>query len=419
MYKSFEMKAEIITIGDEILIGQTLDSNSAWLGENLGLYGIQVGRVVTISDEESEIISALNEAFSRVDLVLMTGGLGPTQDDITKSTLAKYYDSDFYTDEEVYDGIKGYFKSIGREPLAVNLKQAELPTKCSVVRNRRGTASGMWFEKEGKVLMSMPGVPYEMKGLMKDEVFDRITKTFNTPAVYNKTILTIGRGESRIARQLESWETQLRLEGLGLAYLPSAGMVRLRVSGVGTDIENLKKRVNDKVAAAVEEIDDIVYGFDNDSLEKLVAALLTERKQTLSLAESCTGGYISHLITSVPGSSDFYPGSLVTYSYQAKKNWVDVKQEDLDEHGAVSQAVVEQMAVGVKERFNTDYGVSASGIAGPAGGTEDKSVGTVWIGVAGPNRVISKQFTFGKNRIRNIIMTSNAALNLLRKELLR
>jgi nicotinamide-nucleotide amidase len=396
------MKAEIITIGDEILIGQTLDSNSAWLGENLGLIGVRISRIVTISDDEEEIISALNEAFSRVDLVLMTGGLGPTQDDITKKTLARYFNSEFYFNEEVAAGIKAYFNSIGREPLEVNLKQAELPEKCYTVLNNRGTASGMWFEDAGKVLMSMPGVPYEMKGLMRDEVFGKIKATFKTPAVYNRTILTIGVGESSIAAQLEQWETKLRDEGLGLAYLPSAGMVRLRVSGVGEDMVSIKKIVDQKITEALAVIGDISYGFDADSL-----------------AESCTGGYISHLLTSVAGSSEFYDGSVVTYSYDAKKNWVGVSPESLAKFGAVSKSVVEEMAVGVKEKFNTDYGISASGIAGPGGATDDKPVGTVWVGIATPSGVTSHLFTFGKHRLRNIIMTSNAALNILRKELLK
>lgn len=410
------MKAEIITIGDEILIGQTLDSNSAWLGENLSLIGVRVNRIVTISDDEKEIISALNEAFSRVDLVLMTGGLGPTQDDITKKTLAKYFNSDFYFNEEVAAGINSYFSSIGRKPLESNLKQAELPVKCTTVLNIRGTASGMWFEDDGKVLMSMPGVPYEMKGLMEDEVFEKIKVTFKTPAVYNRTILTIGVGESSIAAQLEEWESKLRNEGLALAYLPSAGMVRLRVSGMG---ENIKKRVDQKVTEALDIIGDISYGFDGDSLAEIVGDLLKAKGQTLSLAESCTGGFISHLITSVAGSSEFYDGSVVTYSYDAKKNWVGVSPESLANFGAVSKSVVEEMALGVKEKFNTDYGISASGIAGPGGATNDKPVGTVWIGIASPNGVNSHLFTFGKHRLRNIIMTSNAALNILRKELLK
>ncbi len=413
------MKAEIITIGDEILLGQTIDSNSAWLGESLAFYGIKVHRITTIADEREEIISALDEAFSRVDLVLMTGGLGPTQDDITKRTLAEYYDSGFYTNQEVLDGIKGYFESVGRTPLDVNLLQAELPEKCEVIINTRGTASGMWFERDGKALMSMPGVPYEMKGLMKDTVFQKIVDTFKTPTVYNRTILTIGVGESTIAKRLEKWETALRKEGLSLAYLPSAGMVRLRVSGVGENEELVKSAIERRVSEALEIIGDIAYGFDNDSLEKIIATLLTERKETLSLAESCTGGYISHLITSVPGSSAFYDGSVVTYSYDAKKNWVGVKPESLIEHGAVSEPVVEQMAEGVRKKFGTTYGISASGIAGPGGAVEGKPVGTVWIGLAGPEWVKSFMFTFGKNRRRNIIMTSNAALNLLRKELIK
>ncbi len=412
------MKAEIITIGDEILLGQTIDTNSSWLGEELAKRGVKVNRIITISDEKNEIVNSLNESLSRVDLVLMTGGLGPTQDDITKSTLAEYFESEFYRDKEVEAGITAYFNSKGRDPLPANLEQANLPTKAHIVRNVRGTASGMWFEKEGQVVMSMPGVPNEMKGMMRDEVFDRIASTFATPYVYNRTILTVGVGESRIAQKLESWENKLRASGLSLAYLPSAGLVKLRVSGVGEDESDIKKQVDSRVEQAVQILGDIVYGYDNDSLASVVGTLLEKRGETLSFAESCTGGYMSHLITSVPGSSKYYEGSAVTYSYDAKENLVGVNSEDLLKFGAVSKQVVEQMASGVREKFGTTYGISASGIAGPGGATDDKPVGTVWVGLATENKVTSYLFNFSKNRMRNIRMTSNSALNLLRKELI-
>jgi len=412
------MKAEVIAIGDELLLGQTIDTNSAWLGENLAVHGIRVSRVVTISDIKVDIETALDEAFSRVDLVLMTGGLGPTKDDITKQTLAEYFNSDFYTNDEVKAGIIEYFVSVGRKPLDVNLNQAILPSKADILINKRGTASGMWFNSSGKVVLSMPGVPYEMKGIMHDEGFDKIKKTFKTPSVYNKTILTIGKGESSIAKKLENWETSLRKNDLSLAYLPSVGMVRLRISGVSEDEKFIKNKIDVEVNKALEYISEIVFGYDNDKLEVLVGDMLLKCNKTLSLAESCTGGYMSHLITSVPGSSEYYEGSAVTYSYNAKENLVGVNHSDLMAYGAVSETVVKQMASGVRKKFNTDYGISASGIAGPGGGTKDKPVGTVWIGLATPEKVEAFKFNFGKSRARNIIMTANAALNILRKELL-
>ena len=413
------MRAEVITIGDEILLGQTVDTNSAWLGENLNFLGISVKKVITISDEKDEILTALNDSLNRSDLVLITGGLGPTQDDITKKTLAEYFDSDFYVNQEVKRMILDFYKSIGREPLEMNLKQAELPSKCQAIINRRGTASGMWFEKEGKVVVSMPGVPSEMKGLMRDEVFEKLKAHFNTPALYHKTLLTIGKGESILAQKIEEVEDEIRKEGLGLAYLPSAGMVKLRVSGAGEDSKKVIAAVDTKVTKIKSILGDLIFGEDGDSLSSVVGRQLKESSKTLSIAESCTGGSISKLITSVPGSSEYFQGGVVVYSNHSKEIVLGVKPKSIKEKGAVSGEVVEQMAEGVRLKFKSDFGIATSGIAGPGGGSDYKPVGTVWIGISSEKGSHSFHFLFGKNRNRNIILTSNTALNILRKELER
>lgn len=413
------MKAEIITIGDEILLGQTVDTNSAWLGENLNLIGVNVKKVVTISDERQAILDAVTAAFENSEIVLMTGGLGPTQDDITKKTLAEYFDSEFYMNESVKKRIEDFYKSIGKEPLDVNIQQAELPKKCTVLDNSRGTASGMWFEKDGKILVSMPGVPGEMKGIMKDEVLPRIQKHFKTPALYHKTLLTLGEGESRIAMRIKSIESEIRKTGLGLAYLPSAGMVKLRVSGQGEDVDKVKADVNERVEEIRKELGDLVFGEDLDSLASVVGTKLASEKLTLAIAESCTGGSISKLITSISGSSRYFQGGVVVYSNDSKELLVGVKHESIVQNGAVSAQVVEEMAEGVRLKFNSDYGIATSGIAGPMGGSELKPVGTVWIGISSKEGNQSFHFLFSKSRSRNIILTSNHALNLLRKDLLR
>ncbi len=413
------MIAEIITVGDEILLGQTVDTNSAWLGKNLSLIGVKVNRVITISDQKKAILDSVNESFKKADIVLMTGGLGPTQDDITKKTLAEYFGSEFYLNETVKNRIKEYFHSIGKEPLEVNLAQAELPTNCTVILNSRGTASGMWFEKDGKVLVSMPGVPNEMKGLMTDEILDKIKSHFQTPALHHKTILTIGEGESRIAMRIKHIESAIRKEGLGLAYLPSAGMVKLRVSGKGNDVSEIQLKVDEKVNEIKSIIQEIVFGEDDDSLASVVGKKLISQNLSLAVAESCTGGSISKLITSISGSSQYFKGGMVAYSNASKEAILNVNHESILQDGAVSSSVVKEMAEGARLKFGADYGISTSGIAGPTGGTDSKPVGTVWIGIASEEGCQSFKFTFGKSRTRNIIVTSNMALNLLRKDLIR
>ena len=412
------MLAEIITIGDEILIGQIVDTNSAWMGEQLNLVGIKVHQITSVSDIAEHIINALDEARARVDVILITGGLGPTKDDITKHTLVKYFNTSLRFDEDVFQHVKTLFARFGREVTGVNLKQAEVPENCTVIHNANGTAPGMWFEQDEKVFVSMPGVPYEMKKMMSVEILPRLKKYFKTPTIVHRTILTQGIGESFLSEIIAEWENSLEVEKIKLAYLPSPGLVRLRLSTSGNDEVALIKSVDDKVEELKKLIPQHIYGYEKDTLEQIVGRLLKEKKQTLSLAESCSGGLIAHLVTSVPGSSAYFMGGVVSYSYESKTKMLGVTNETLEKFGAVSEEVVTQMAIGAKKEFNTDWAVSASGIAGPDGGMEGKPVGTVWIAVAGPNGVKAKKFKFGGDRERNISVTAITSLNMLRKQLL-
>jgi nicotinamide-nucleotide amidase len=413
------MLAEIITIGDEILIGQIVDTNSAWMGEQLNLAGIKVHQITSVSDNAGHIVKALDEAKSRVDLILITGGLGPTKDDITKHTLVKYFNTSLRFDEEVHQHVKALFARFGREVTGVNLKQAEVPESCTVIHNANGTAPGMWFDRDGKVFVSMPGVPYEMKKMMGAEILPRLKKKYSLPTIVHRTVLTQGIGESFLSEFIADWENSLAEKNIKLAYLPSPGMVRLRLSASGNDETVLRKTVEEKVEELNKLIPQHIYGYEKDTLEQLVGRLLKEKKQTLSLAESCSGGLIAHLVTSVPGSSAYFMGGVVSYSYESKTNMLGVTKETLEKFGAVSEEVVTQMAGGAIKEFKTDWAVSASGIAGPEGGMEGKPVGTVWIAVAGPNGVKAKKFQFGGDRERNIAVTAITALNMLRKEMLK
>lgn len=411
------MKAEIITIGDELLIGQTIDTNSAWIGKQLYLIGIDVNRINSISDKKQDILDALNESRKRADLILITGGLGPTKDDITKHTLAEYFNSELYLDKEVLSSIKKFFDLRGREMLEVNKLQAELPRKATILANPVGTASGMWFEDKGQIFVSMPGVPYEMKSLMENHVLPKAKSYFKTPEIIHRTVLTQGIGESFLAEKLSDWEDELRNSGLSLAYLPSPGLVKLRVSSKG--IENGKKLVDEFVNELYNRIPELIFGEGKDTLQNIIGKHLTDQNKTIATAESCTGGYISQLITSIPGSSKYYKGSTIAYAYDVKSNDLNVSADDLNSFGAVSQQVVEQMARGIKKKMRCDYAIATSGIAGPEGGTDEKPVGTVWIAIATPSKIISKKYLFGNDRQRNVHKTAITAFNLLRKELER
>lgn len=412
------MKAEIITIGDELLIGQVVDTNSAFIATKLNEAGIHVCQITSVSDNKKHIMEALDNAKQRAGIILMTGGLGPTNDDITKNTLCEYFKVGLRFDAEAYKDVEFIFKTRGREVTEINRRQAEIPVNSIALRNKNGTAPGMWFDVEEKVYISMPGVPYEMKALMEDEVIPRLKKKFTLPVIVHRNVLTIGIGESVLAEKIAAWEASLANDNIKLAYLPSVGMVRLRLSSSGESENILKQKTGEKIKELQTIIGEFIYGYDNDTLESITGNLLKERKQTISTAESCTGGYISHLITSIPGSSDYYVGSVITYSYEIKTLELNINADLLNAKGAVSQEVVEQMAAEVRRKFKTDYSIAVSGIAGPTGGTPEKPVGTVWIAIAGPERVFSKRFLFTNNRLRNIQMTSNAALNLLRKEMM-
>lgn len=412
------MKAEIITIGDELLIGQVIDTNSAFIATKLNEAGIFVHQITSVSDNREHIIEALGNAAQKADIVLITGGLGPTNDDITKLTLCEYFKVGLRFDPEAYKDVEYVFKIRGRAVTEVNRKQAELPENCVALRNKNGTAPGMWFDVKGKIYVSMPGVPHEMKALMEDEVIPKLKKQFTLPVIVHRNVLTIGIGESTLAEKIAAWENSLAQHGIKLAYLPSIGMVRLRLTTSGTDRTQLEEIVQKKIAELQSLIGEFIYGYENDTLEGIIGKILKERKQTIATAESCTGGYISHLITSIPGSSDYYVGSVITYSYEIKTLELNVNADLLNTKGAVSKEVVEQMASEVRRKFKTDYSIAVSGIAGPGGGTPEKPVGTVWIAIASPQRIFSKRFQFANNRLHNIQMTANAALNLLRKELL-
>jgi len=411
------VEAEIITIGDEILIGQTVDTNSAWMGQRLNDVGVDVDRVVSIRDTKEAIVEALENVKPKTKLVLLTGGLGPTKDDITKYTLQDYFGGDLVFNQEAYDNVERIFKMFKKEVIEVNRLQAMIPSTCIMLLNEMGTAPGMLFERDGVYYVSMPGVPYEMKHLIRTHVLPLIKEKLNPGVVIHRTILTQGLGESFLAEIIKDWQDSLH-EEISLAYLPSAGMVKMRLTVKGRDEKFLNKLIEDAVAKLLPQIEQYVYGTENDTLESVVGALLKNDNATLSSAESCTGGNIARLLTTIPGSSAYFIGSVVAYHNNVKQNMLDVSENDLKTHGAVSEPVVLQMANGAKEKFGTDYAVATSGIAGPDGGTKDKPVGTIWIAVAGPKRTITRKFNFGNNRLRNIQKTSFMALNMLREELM-
>jgi nicotinamide-nucleotide amidase len=416
------MQVEIITIGDEILIGQIVDTNSAFIGQLLNLNGMSVKQITSVSDDRVHILKALDEARNRADVILITGGLGPTKDDITKKTLCEYFNTTMRFDEGAYEDVATIFATYGKEVTPLNRLQAEVPAICEVVRNKNGTAPGMWFNVDGKIFVSMPGVPYEMKALMKDQVIPKLISLFKLPFIVHKTVLTQGIGESTLSEMISDWEDSLKEYNIKLAYLPSPGMVRLRLSTKGDNKDELELITDKKIRELKGIISQYIYGYEvygeeKQTLEMIVGEMLKKRNQTVSTAESCTGGYISHLITKVSGSSKYYIGSVISYAYEIKENELGVPHDVIMENGAVSQPVVEQMARAIRERYKTDYSISASGIAGPDGGTADKPVGTVWIAIATPEKVISEKFLFGNDRERNIQKTANAALNMLKKEL--
>ncbi|MBB6499404.1 competence/damage-inducible protein A [Pedobacter cryoconitis] len=408
------MLAEIITIGDEILIGQIVDTNSAWMAKELNAIGIKVKQITSVSDDADHIIEALSQAEKRAQVILITGGLGPTKDDITKFTLARYFKMEMRRDAAVLAHVEEIFRKFNRPMIESNRKQADVPDGCTVIQNQNGTAPCMWFDHEDRIIVSMPGVPFEMMYLMEEEILPRLKKAFKLPVIYHKTILTANLGESFLAQQIESIEDSLP-SSIKLAYLPKLGQVRLRLSTSGADEAKLKAEVEVYAQQIIEKIRPYVVVEDDIALEKAILDIMEKKGLTLSTAESCTGGYIAHLITQHPGCSTVYAGGAVAYSYELKESVLGVKAETLAKYGAVSEQTVIEMAAGAKTHFKTDYSVAVSGIAGPDGGTEDKPVGTVWIAVANKDGVVSKQFSFGNKRVQNIERSAIAALTMILK----
>jgi nicotinamide-nucleotide amidase len=410
------MFAEIITIGDEILIGQIVDTNSAWMGRQLNDAGIRVKQVTSVSDEKGAILDALADAEKRADLVLITGGLGPTKDDITKYTLCEYFGSELVLNEAALENVRQIFARFKRPVLEVNLKQAEVPDNCQVLLNANGTAPGMWFEQNDTIFVSMPGVPFEMMGMMEEQVIPMLKQRGDVPAVIHETIMTAGIGESFLAEAISDIEDVLP-PYIKLAYLPKLGSVRLRLSGVSDDEQGLRAELmnyKEQIAARVSEH---VFAMEDIPFEEAILRKLTGRKETLVTAESCTGGYIAHLLTTVPGSSAAFLGGAVSYSYALKEIMLGVREETLAQSGAVSEETVREMAVGALENYQADYAIACSGIAGPGGGTADKPVGTVWIAVADKTEVMVRKFQFGNKRLQNIERTAMSSFYMLHKML--
>lgn len=412
------MKVEIITIGDEILIGQIVDTNSAWMAVELNSIGLKIAQITSISDEPEHLVEALNNASKRAGIVLITGGLGPTKDDRTKSVLVNYFNTQLVLNEATLNHIVSYFKIRNLNIIELNKEQAMVPECCDVLSNPVGTAPGMWFEKDGIIYVSMPGVPFEMKQLMTDHVIPRLKKFSVHESIVHKTIQTIGIAESKLSNMLEDWEDNLPAH-IHLAYLPSPGLIRLRLSAFGDNEVQLQAEVDDQVKKLNEIIPEAIYGYGDDTIAEVTGRLLRERKLKLSVAESCTGGYISHLITSIPGSSKWFKGSVVAYSNEAKINILGVSESSISTYGAVSESVVRQMAENVKIAMNSEYGIATSGVAGPDGGTEEKPVGMVWIAVSGPDETKAAVFNFVNARDRTIIRASLTALDMLRLMLIK
>jgi nicotinamide-nucleotide amidase len=412
------MKSAIITIGDEILIGQVTDTNAVWISKQLNSLGVQVGEMVSISDNAEQITSTLDRYMGRYELLIMTGGLGPTNDDITKQTLADYFNSKLVTHPVVLEKITSFFKERGRSMIDSNRSQADVPEACKVLMNNNGTAPGMWFQKEGTILVSLPGVPYEMKGLMEDHVIPELKRMNNVPKVVHRTIMTQGVPESYLAAMLRDWEKDLP-DCVKLAYLPRPGIVRLRLTVVDKCASDAKHMLDVTISKLLDIIPEHVFGYDDIRLEEALGNLLRERGLTLASAESCTGGNIARLITSIPGSSAYYSGSVIAYGNRIKTAVLGVDPHLIEEKGAVSREVVEQMAAGVRQAMDTDTAISTSGIAGPDGGTDEKPVGTTWICVQYKDVSYAKQFRFGGSRDRIIDQASFTALQLLRRLILK
>ena len=417
------MKAEIISIGDELLIGQVINTNAARIGEMLNLSGIRVVHSAVIPDERLAILDALYSAGKRADVVIITGGLGPTKDDITKKVLSEFFQSDMRLDDEVLRDVTEIFARKGKVVTELNRKQAEVPEKCIVIRNANGTAPGMWFNENGKIYVSIPGVPYEALAMVENFILPKIKAENNLPFIFHFTIHTQGVGESYLAEMIADWEDSLATENIKLAYLPAPGIVRLRLSGYGNNEQLVRGAVMKKKEELMPLISEFVYGFEEYGknpplIQQVLGDILLQNQKKISLAESCTGGYMAHLLTSIPGSSAYFNGCIVPYHNEFKHELLEVNEVIFKEVGAVSEDCVREMANGVLKKFRSDYAIAVSGIAGPSGGTEDKPVGTVWIAWANKNEVRAEKFVFSNNRNRNIHLTAVNAMERMRKLIL-
>ncbi len=414
------MKAEIITIGDEILIGQIVDTNSAFIASELNKIGVTVYQITSVQDDKTHILKAFEAAEKQVDIVIITGGLGPTKDDITKTTLAQYFDDTLVYDEAVLKNIKYLWKHFVKQPLLqVNIDQSLVLSKATALMNKSGSAPGMWLEKNNTIFISLPGVPYEMKGLMNDEVLPRISEKFDRPFILHKTLLTYGLGESVIADRIKDWEAALP-ESIKLAYLPNLGRVRLRLSSTGFDKAAITAGVDAQVSSLLPLINDVFVGFEEQSsIEQIIGNQLVKHGKTLAVAESCTGGKIAENITAHPGASAYFKGGVVAYSTAIKINVLKVDSELIASNSVVSMEVAEAMAQNVKTLFNSDYGIATTGNAGPSKGDSDEEIGTVCIAIATPDGVFSQQFNFGKQRLRVVQKAVTMAFTLFQKEIFK
>lgn len=409
------INVSIITIGDELLIGQVIDTNSAWMAQELNKAGIKVMRRVAVGDVADDICKALDEESQHADVILLTGGLGPTADDITKPLLCTYFNGKMVVNEEALANVKYLFEVVFKRPITErNLKQAEVPDNCKVIQNKRGSAPGMLFEKDGKIFISMPGVPHEMKGMMEQDVIPLLVNQFTLAHIAHRTLTTFGIGESMIADMIIDFEAALPSH-IKLAYLPNYGMVRLRLTASGENKATVEAEIDKQFSSLQQLVNKFMITAEDEPMEKVLGKLLIKKKKTMCTAESCTGGYIAHIITSLSGSSAFYDGSVVSYSYKAKEDLLGVKEKTLLEKGAVSEEVVQEMVKGVLEKIGSDYAVAVSGIMGPNGGTPDKPVGTVWIAAGSKQKIITRKFHFRFERKLNIELTAVNALNLLRE----
>jgi nicotinamide-nucleotide amidase len=410
------MKAQIITIGDELLIGQTIDTNAAWMGSELSKLGFDVCRKSSVHDDHNDIMDILCQVTGKADVVLITGGLGPTSDDITKKVLCEFFNSRIIVNMEVLGMIEGMMKRRGIQMNENNRRQAEVPEVCRVLTNTRGTAPGMWFEKDRTVFISMPGIPYEMQYIMNEHVIPELKRRFSSQIIIYRNIMTYGAPEAKLAERLTGFEKALP-KNIKLAYLPNYGIIKLRLTATGPDKDQIENILDELVGKLHEIIPDLIYAENEESLESSIGTLLKTKKQNLCTAESCTGGKIASLITSIPGSSEYFKGSIIAYDNIVKQDLLEVAGDIIRRYGAVSEEVVKKMAEGARRLFKTDFSVATSGIAGPDGGTEDKPVGTIWIAVSSDKGTVTEKHQFVQDRITNINRFAYAALNLLRKQI--